>query len=396
MNLHRTVFHTVNHCIVLCLIICTTLLYSCKGIESGPVSLETPLTIEAVENGELNLSTYSLGSVSIEYCINRGNRQMVRIVDPVTINLSKGDKVELFGDNEKAPHIRFTQKFYVYGNVMSVLHSTSYSEQTTIEALGAFQYMLSDNDNMMLHDSKELLLPAKRLSKKCYMNMFAGCTSLTSTPELPAKILAEECYEGMFAGCTSLTSVIYLGSYDPTEKSAKDIFKGCDKLKFVCVSSCYNGNSFCRLNQFCNHESCESFLLSSNQCYGPVCYDNNNTISMEKRENAVKWESRNTSCYEFQCHNDSGLVYWKRDNATIWESKTTGCYEFQCHNNSGPIYWKQCSEADEVCENDQCVANDEVTLYVEIEVEGIDVTDFKMTEIQNTISDLTGIEADEL
>lgn len=283
MNLHRTVFHTVNHCIALCLIICTTLLYSCKGIESGPVSLDTTLTIEAVENGELNLSTYSLGSVSIEYCINRGNRQMVRIVDPVTINLSKGDKVELFGDNEKAPHIRFTQKFYVYGNVMSVLHSTSYSEQTTIEALGAFQYMLSDNDNMMLHDSKELLLPAKRLSKKCYMNMFAGCTSLTSTPELPAKILAEECYEGMFAGCTSLTSVSELPATILAEGCYAGMFQGCTNLVSApqlpamrMEEACYRG-MFADCSQLSKAPDLPAMQLA-NKCYAEMFYNCPNLV----------------------------------------------------------------------------------------------------------------------
>ena len=83
----------------------------------------------------------------------------------------------------------------------------------------------------------------------------------------------------------------------------------------------------------------------------------------------------------------------KRENATIWESKTTGCYEFQCHNDSGPIYWKQCNKTDEICENDHCiVTKEEVTYSVEIEVDGINVTDLNMTEIQTTISDLTGID----
>ena len=88
----------------------------------------------------------------------------------------------------------------------------------------------------------------------------------------------------------------------------------------------------------------------------------------------------------------------KRENATIWESKTTGCYEFQCHNDSGPIYWKQCNKTDEICENDQCVVTreEDVTYSVEIEVDGIDITDLNTTEIQTTISDLTGIKADKL
>ena len=86
----------------------------------------------------------------------------------------------------------------------------------------------------------------------------------------------------------------------------------------------------------------------------------------------------------------------KRENATIWESKTTGCYEFQCHNDSGPVYWKKCNKTDEICENDQCVVKKEVTYYVEIEVDGIDVTELNTTEIRSAISDLTGIEEGKL
>ena len=86
----------------------------------------------------------------------------------------------------------------------------------------------------------------------------------------------------------------------------------------------------------------------------------------------------------------------KRENATIWESKSNGCYEFQCHNDSGPIFLKQCNNANEVCENDQCVVKEEVPYYVEIEMEGISVNDLNINEIQTTLSDLTGIEMDKL
>ena len=78
------------------------------------------------------------------------------------------------------------------------------------------------------------------------------------------------------------------------------------------------------------------------------------------------------------------------------KNKSNGCYEFQCHNESGPIYWKHCNKTDEVCENDQCVIKEEVTYYVEIEVNGIDVSDLNMTEIQQTISNLTNIKADKV
>ena len=78
----------------------------------------------------------------------------------------------------------------------------------------------------------------------------------------------------VFYNCFNLASVVYLGSNDPIEAGATNIFDGCDQLRFVCVPSNYNTDSFCGLDQFCKHESCESFL--NNLCYEPIC--GNNTI----------------------------------------------------------------------------------------------------------------------
>ena len=168
-------------------------------------------------------------------------------------------------------------------------------------------------------------------------------------------------------------------------------------------------------------------LLNSNQCFEPVC-SNEGTITMNERENATEWRNRTNGCYEYQCHNAtggiswkrenatiwesqsnacylyechnvSGLIYWKRENATIWEDKSNGCYEFKCHNESGPIYWKQCNSTDKierVCENNQCINKEEMMFFVEIDVEGIHLSNLNMTEIQHTISNLTDIEADKL
>ena len=84
--------------------------------------------------------------------------------------------------------------------------------------------------------------------------------------------------------------------------------------------------------------------------------------------------------------------------STIWESKSTKCFELQCQNESGPIYWNQCNKTNEVCETDQCVVKKEEDMFtVVIEViEGIDLVGLNMTEIQSTISNLTNIEPDKI
>lgn len=217
----------------ICLIISVILLFSCKDMESEDVTLETPLTIEAIEEGDVILSIDGRESVSLEYSINKGDIQNTTIEDTVIVKLKKGDKMELFGDNGKAPYIQATPKCYIYGNVMSLLSSRSFGELSTIESPHAFSGMFMGNSSIMLHDTKELLLPAKRLSRKCYMYMFDGCTNLKSAPKLPAKILEESCYEGMFAGCTSLTTAPELPATVLAEGCYAGMFAGCTSLLFA-------------------------------------------------------------------------------------------------------------------------------------------------------------------
>lgn len=214
----------------LCMFVCVFGSFSCSGVADEIVTIETPLTIEAIEGGEIVLTPGCQSEATLNYRINRGNVKTVTVEDSCAIKLSKGDKIELLGDNDVAPQIPIAPKCYVYGNVMSLLNSTSYREQTSIESFGAFRFMFSDNESIMFHDSKDLFLPAERLSKKCYQGMFYGCSGITRTPELPAKILAKECYAGMFADCTSLTSAPELPATILAEGCYSGMFAGCTSL----------------------------------------------------------------------------------------------------------------------------------------------------------------------
>lgn len=206
-------------------------LFSCKSVSDDIVTLETPFTIEAIEKGDVVISKGSRETVSLEYSINQGDIQKTNIKDTVIIKLNKGDKIELYGNNDKAPDIQVTPKCYIYGNVMSLLSSTSFGDLSTIESPHAFMGMFMGNTNIMLHDSKELLLPAKRLSRKCYMYMFDGCTSLTSAPELPAMRMEKACYRAMFADCANLSKAPELPAMQLAKKCYAEMFYNCPSLE---------------------------------------------------------------------------------------------------------------------------------------------------------------------
>jgi hypothetical protein len=76
-------------------------------------------------------------------------------------------------------------------------------------------------------------LPATTLASSCYENMFYGCTSLTTAPELPATTLASSCYENMFYGCTSLTTAPELPATTLASSCYNYMFNGCTKLNYI-------------------------------------------------------------------------------------------------------------------------------------------------------------------
>ena len=73
-------------------------------------------------------------------------------------------------------------------------------------------------------------LPATTLAGSCYNSMFEGCTSLTTAPELPATTLAFDCYDDMFKGCTSLTTAPELPATTLTWLCYGGMFNGCTRL----------------------------------------------------------------------------------------------------------------------------------------------------------------------
>ena len=170
------------------------------------------LTFDIVTEGTIVWKTTNRQNVKkISYSINNGEwSKITSSTSGASFNVSVGDKVRFKGNNTAYGVDDFsyntfdgsTASFNVQGNIMSLINGDSFANATTISD---YTFVSLFNKTKVVN-AKNLVLPATTLASRCYQNMFDGCTSLTTAPELPATTLADSCYYGMFFGCTSLTS----------------------------------------------------------------------------------------------------------------------------------------------------------------------------------------------
>lgn len=173
--------------------------------------------------------------------------------DGRTFKLDAGDEVWFKGNRTNCNCSGNTQLFnanrvcYIAGNIASLLANPT--SLTANAFRSAFSYgNLSDSnaenleknlpaasgtvDWVDIDPDDPLILPATTAAN-CYLEMFMGCTSLSSAPELPATELADKCYLRMFYNCPSLTSIPVFAS-DVTMSGTSNrrrycfqMFQGC-------------------------------------------------------------------------------------------------------------------------------------------------------------------------
>ena len=180
-----------------------------------------PLTLEAIADGTITVSHPQTG---MQYSVNGGDKVRATTYQfDITINVSKGDVVEFYGNGTSitsyyVTNIKCSADCYIYGNIMSLVDEDGFATNTTLTGVSTFYPLFKNNTHIKNHSDKELVLPATTLASYCYRCMFEGCTGLTKAPELPAQTLTYSCYDHMFQGCTNLSDVHCLA----TDISAKN------------------------------------------------------------------------------------------------------------------------------------------------------------------------------
>ena len=216
----------------------TTLFTGCKAPSSGGGgnsfnALETPLTLEAIDSGEITFNNLDR-ITNLKYRIND---EEVTAATDTGISLSAGDKISLFAEgtsngdsSNQCFTINCSSDCYVYGNVMSLLTEDYQTATEITQNYYAFACLFYDNSHIKNHPSKNIVLPATTLAYGCYESMFHGCTSLTQAPVLPATTLTDYCYHDMFRGCSSLTQAPALPATALADACYAGMFYGCTSL----------------------------------------------------------------------------------------------------------------------------------------------------------------------
>ena len=185
-----------------------------------------------------------------------------------------------------AGHIHVTEQYDVQGNIMSIIHGDNYTTQTYMW-LGPRQFFYNESNLVnakdlslslmtltsscyqdMFNGCTSLLtapeLPATTLATGCYRTMFHGCISLLTAPELPATTLATECYHGMFSSCTSLVNAPELHAATLVQGCYKDMFNGCTSLNYIKCLATNNSATDCTYYWTWNVGASGTFVKEAN------------------------------------------------------------------------------------------------------------------------------------
>lgn len=260
------------------------------------------LTIESLENNNtiywytsitsttrtISASTDN-GSTWAEYTTTTGGTEIA--------TLNTGDKVLLkglnsaYGGDPGDIYFDSSKRYNVYGNIMSLTNGDNFIGVTTINnwsLAGIFK------ESSGLTSAENLVLPATTLGNYCYDDMFAGCTNLTTAPELPSTTLADGCYGNMFSGCTSLTVAPELPATELVNNCYFNMFRDCTSLTTAptlpaatLVYQCYMGMFYQCVSL--NYIKCLTTDITANRCTYYWGYGVSSTGTFVKDASMSSW-----------------------------------------------------------------------------------------------------------
>lgn len=168
------------------------------------------------ENQYLTFNIISAGRINCQegnlyYSLNNGD--WASLASQLrSVSVEAGDVIRFKGEitnyDTKLQFDSSTAIFEACGNVMSLVYGDNFVGQYAFPQNSYMNLCSLFKQNTGITSAENLILPATSLTPGCYVDMFRGCTSLTTAPSiLPATILVDTCYSSMFQGCTNLNYI---------------------------------------------------------------------------------------------------------------------------------------------------------------------------------------------
>ena len=239
------------------------------------------LTIQSLEdNNEVSFSInnimYQPEGSNTWSTLNTGEKLILNTNQEVKFKMNN-PQITIYGVGT----FSVSKKYNVKGNMMSLLYGDDFIGKTDLTEIAQ---TISDpvpyklfKESTTLIDAGNLILPATTLANNCYWDMFNGCTSLITAPELPATTLANYCYNHMFYGCTSLITAPELPATTLANNCYYGMFSSCtnlttapelpattlaEKCYYYMFSSCINLTTAPKLPATTLTEFCYSFMFN--------------------------------------------------------------------------------------------------------------------------------------
>ena len=315
----------------------------CGYVPPTPSYSAQYLTFVAEEAGTFKFSGSTTAN-TVQYSLDSGStwNTLARNTDSPTVGA--GNKIMWKGtltttsSANGVGYFSSSGRFEAEGNIMSLLYGDDFEDKTSI---GNYYYSFTNlfSGCTGMASAENMILPATTLSTGCYYNMFAGCTSLTTAPELPATDLQYQCYSSMFANCSSLTSAPQLPATTLAGYYCYSyMFRGCTSLTTAPELTATTLSTGCYGGMF---EDCTSLTTApelpsttlANGCYGSMFLGCTSLTTAP----VLSATTLSTGCYGYMFAGCTSLTTAPELPATILVSS---CYEGMFQNCTNLNYIK--------------------------------------------------------
>ena len=180
------------------------------------------LTIVALEDG----LTASLSNNDVEYSIDGNDNWTTLTAGTTSPVINTGQTLSFRGkltptSSNGVGRFTISKSCDLTGNCNSLLFGDNANTNLSLSGKNYTFYYLFYNCTTIKNVSSNFL-PATTLANYCYYQMFSGCSSLTTAPQLPAITLAYGCYSYMFQGCSKLKYIKALFTTTPSSDYTSD------------------------------------------------------------------------------------------------------------------------------------------------------------------------------